>query len=93
MTTSASAATPSTTAANSPLRYASHLHHLGIGIEHAGTKVLIVTTAATVTVLATPDYRLIASHIIDSDRNYWRNQQKRPGRWPGRSVTDDATQV
>jgi hypothetical protein len=75
------------------LRYASRLHHLGIGIEHAGTNVLITVTTTTVTVLATPKYELIASHTIDPDRNYWRNQQKRPGRWPGRSVTDDATHV
>jgi hypothetical protein len=75
------------------LRYASRLHHLGIGIAHAGTKVLIIVTTANVTVLTTPDYRLIASHTIDPNRNYWRNQQKHPGRWPGRSVTDDATQV
>jgi transposase InsO family protein len=75
------------------LRYASRLHHLGIGIAHAGTKVLILVTATTVTVIAQPDNQIIASHHIDPDRNYWRNQQKRPGRWPGRSVTDDATHM
>jgi transposase InsO family protein len=75
------------------LRYASRLHHLGIGIAHAGTKVLILVTATTVTVIAQPNNQLIASHHIDPDRNYWRNQQKRPGRWPGRSVTDDATHM
>ena len=74
------------------LRYATRLHQLGIGIAHAGTKVLIIVTTANVTVLTTPDYRLIASHTIDPNRNYWRNQ-KNPGRWPGRSVTDDATQM
>jgi transposase InsO family protein len=75
------------------LRYASRLRHLGIGRDHAGTKVLILVTATTVTVLATPSHELIASHHIDPDRNYWRNQQKSPGRWPGQSVTDDPTQV
>jgi hypothetical protein len=25
------------------------------------------------------------SHTIDPDRSCWRNQQKRPGRWPGRN--------
>jgi hypothetical protein len=25
------------------------------------------------------------------DHNCWRNQQNRPGRWPGRSLTDDST--
>jgi transposase InsO family protein len=75
------------------LRYASRLHHLGIGTAHAGAKVLILVTATTVTVITQNTNRLIASHHIDPDRNYWRNQQKRPGRWPGRSVTDDATHM
>jgi hypothetical protein len=75
------------------LRHAGRPHHLGIGTAHAGTKVLIIVTTTTVTVIAQPDNQLIASHHIDPDHNYWRNQQKRPGRWPGRSVTDDATQV
>ena len=30
----------------------------------------------------------IASHTVNPDRNYWRNQQKDPGRWPGSSVTE-----
>jgi hypothetical protein len=30
---------------------------------------------------------------VDLREQLDRNQQKRPGRWPGRSVTDDATQV
>ncbi|MDA4108641.1 hypothetical protein MHOL44478_15450 [Mycobacterium holsaticum DSM 44478] len=28
-----------------------------------------------------------------ADRNYWRNQQKSPGRRPGRSASDDSTHV
>jgi hypothetical protein len=75
------------------LRHGSRPHHLGIGTAHAGTKVLVLATTTTVTVLATPNYQLIASHTIDPDHNYWRNKQKRPGRWPGKRVTDDATHV
>jgi hypothetical protein len=60
------------------LRYASRLHHLGIGIAHAGTKVLILVTTTTVTVIAQPDNQLIASHHIDPDRNYWCNQKNAP---------------
>jgi hypothetical protein len=37
-----------------------------------------------------PNQVLVGSHTIDPNRNYWHNQQKHPGRWPGRSVTDDA---
>ncbi|MDT5182901.1 MAG: hypothetical protein QOF88_7957 [Mycobacterium sp.] len=45
------------------------------------------------TVISQTTHQLIASHRIDPDHNYWRNQQKRPGRLPGRSVTDDATHM
>ena len=38
-------------------------------------------------------HHLIASHHINPDRNYWCNQQKNPGRWPGQSVTNDPTHV
>jgi len=33
-----------------------------------------------------PNQVLVGSHTIDPNRNYWHNQQKHPGRWPGRSV-------
>jgi transposase InsO family protein len=75
------------------LRHGSRLHHLGIGRHHAGTPVLILVATQTVTVISKTGHHLIASHTIDPDRNYWRNQQKHPGRWPGRTVTDDATHV
>src|SRR5215212_1952789 len=75
------------------LRHGSRLHHLGIGRNHTGTPVLILVATQTVTVISKTGHQLIASHQIDPDRNYWRNQQKNPGRWPGRSVTDDATHV
>ncbi|WP_264002443.1 integrase core domain-containing protein [Mycolicibacterium poriferae] len=75
------------------LRYGSRLHHLGIGREHAHTPVLILVATQIVTVISKTGHHLIGSHHIDPDRNYWRNQQKDPGRWPGQSVTDDATQV
>ncbi|MDY6996907.1 MAG: integrase core domain-containing protein, partial [Actinomycetota bacterium] len=75
------------------LRYGSRLHHLGIGREHAHTPVLILVATQTVTVISKTTHHLIGSHHIDPDHNYWRNQQKNPGRWPGQSVTDDATQV
>lgn len=69
------------------LRHGSRLHHLGIGRHHAGTPVLILVATHTVTVISKTGHHLIASHDINSDRNYWRNQQKNPGRWPGQSVT------
>lgn len=65
------------------LRHGSRLHHLGIGRVHAHTHVLILVTDQHVLVLRDTDHQLIASHHIEPDRNYWRNQQKNPGRWPG----------
>jgi hypothetical protein len=65
------------------LRHASRLRHLGIGRAHAGTPVLILVTTTTVTVISKTGHHVLSSHHIDADKNYWRNQNKNPGRWPG----------
>ena len=65
------------------LRHGSHLHHLGVGRPHAGTPVLILVTTTTATVISKNQHHVLSSHHIDPDRNYWRNQHKNPGRWPG----------
>lgn len=65
------------------LRHASRLHHLGIGITHAHTPVLILVTTNTVTVISKTGHHVLSSHTIDPDKSYWRNQNKNPGRWPG----------
>ena len=65
------------------LRHGSRLHHLGVGRTHAHTPVLILITPTTVTVISKTGHHLLSTHIIDPDTNYWRNQQKNPGRWPG----------
>jgi transposase InsO family protein len=65
------------------LRHASRLHHLGIGRTHAGTPVLILVATTTVTVISKTGHHVLSSHHIDPDTNYWRNEQKNPGRWPG----------
>ncbi len=65
------------------LRHGSHLHHLGIGRTHAGTPVLILVTDHTVTVISKTGHHVLSSHTIDPNKNYWRNQNKNPGRWPG----------
>jgi len=64
------------------LRRAGKLHHLGIGREHTKQPVLILVdhTTATVTHLNTGE--ILSHHHIDPDKNYWRNQNKEPGRWP-----------
>jgi transposase InsO family protein len=65
------------------LRHGSRLHHLGIGRAHAATPVLILVTTTTITVVSKNHHRVLSSHHIDPDRNYWRNQTKNPGHWPG----------
>ena len=75
------------------LRHGSRLHHRGVSRAHAHTPVLILVTTDTVTVISKTGHQLVARHHIDADRNYWPNHQKNPGRWPGKSVTHDATHV
>jgi hypothetical protein len=75
------------------LRHGSRLHHLGIGRTHAATPVLILVTATTVTVVSKTHHRVLSSHRIEPDRNYWRNQNKNPRPMAGESVTDDATHL
>ena len=65
------------------IRHAGRMHHLGIGITHAHTPVLILVAATTVTVISKTNHQFLSSHHIDPDKNYWRNQNKNPGRWPG----------
>ncbi len=65
------------------LRHGSRLHHLGIGATHAHTPVLILVTTTTVTVISKTGHHVLSSHHIDPTKNYWRNQTKNPGRWPG----------
>ncbi|ORW99284.1 hypothetical protein AWC30_16600 [Mycolicibacillus trivialis] len=60
------------------MRHASRLHHLGIGRAHAGTGVLILISATTVTVISKTGHHILASHHIDPDHNYWPNKQKNP---------------
>jgi hypothetical protein len=75
------------------LRHGSRLHHLGIGITHARTRVFILVAAHTVTLISKTGHHVLCSQHIDTNKNCWRNQHKNPGRRPGQSVTDDATQV
>jgi transposase InsO family protein len=65
------------------LRHAGHLHHLGIGRRHAHTPVLLLVDTTAVNVINPATGEHLSSHTIDTRRNYWRNTQKNPGRWPG----------
>jgi hypothetical protein len=65
------------------LRRAGRLHHLGVGTDHANTPILMLINQHTVDVIDPTSGEHLSSHTIDPDRNYWRNNQKSPGRWPG----------
>jgi transposase InsO family protein len=64
------------------LRRAGRMHHLGIGIEHARKRVLAFADDHHVTVADLTTGEVLSRHLIQPDRNYWRNQDKEPGRWP-----------
>jgi transposase InsO family protein len=65
------------------LRHAGRLHHLGVGIHHANIPALILVHPDTVDVINPATGELLSRHNIDPAHNYWRDTQKRPGRWPG----------
>lgn len=67
------------------LRRAGRMHHLGIGIEHRRKRIIALVDETTVTVIHLDTGEIIATNTINPDRNYWRNDKKEPGRWPGSS--------
>ena len=69
------------------IRRAGRMHHLGVGSAHRGKEILAITDPATVTVIELRTGAVLSAHDIDPARDYWRNKQRSPGRWPGPSVT------
>ena len=65
------------------LRHAGRMHHLGIGVEHRGKRILALIDESAVTIVHLNTGEIIATNTIKADRNYWRNETKEPGRWPG----------
>ncbi len=64
-------------------RRAGRMHHLGVGYAHARTRVLAIADDTTVTVIQLETGEILSTHDIDPTKNYWRNTQRAPGRWPG----------
>ena len=64
------------------MRRAGRMHHLGIGYAHHGTRVLAIADDTTITVIALETGEILSTHDIDPAKQYWRNTQKAPGRWP-----------
>jgi transposase InsO family protein len=64
------------------LRRAGRMHHLGIGTTHARKRVLALADDNHITVIELETGEVLSTHKIETNRAYWRNQNKKPGRWP-----------
>jgi hypothetical protein len=68
------------------IRRAGRMHHRGIGAAHRGKEILAITDMTGVTVIELRTGEVLSVHDIDPARDYWRNKQRSPGRWPGLPV-------
>jgi hypothetical protein len=66
-------------------RRAGRMHHLGVGASNSQRRVLAIADHTSVTVIDLLTGEVLSTHAIDPNRSYWRNQQRRPGRWPRRN--------
>ena len=64
------------------LRRAGRMHHLGVGTTHARKRVLALADDTHISVIELDTGEILSTHLIEPDRAYWRNQNKKPGRWP-----------
>jgi transposase InsO family protein len=64
------------------LRRAGKMHHLGIGTAHARKRVLAIADDTQVTVTDLTTGEVLATHRVQPDKTYWRNENREPGRWP-----------
>jgi transposase InsO family protein len=67
------------------IRRAGRMHHLHAGVEHAHKRVLVFADDHQVTVAELTTGEVLSTHLIEPNKAYWRNQDKKPGRWPGSS--------
>ena len=65
------------------LRRAGRMHHLHAGIEHARKRVLAFADDHHVTITELTTGEVLSTHLIEPEKTYWRNKNKKPGRWPG----------
>ena len=59
------------------------LGRLGVGRHHAHKNVLILIDEHQATVTDHTTGEILGTYNIEPNKNYWRNQTKKPGRWPG----------
>jgi hypothetical protein len=56
---------------------------LGIGAaQHARKPVLTLADDPHITVIELETGEVLSTHQIEPNKTYWRNQNKKPGRWP-----------
>jgi transposase InsO family protein len=65
------------------LRRAGRMHHLHTGIANARKRVLALADDHQVLVTDLATGEVLGRHLIHPDKTYWRNQNNKPGRWPG----------
>ncbi|TAJ46709.1 MAG: IS481 family transposase [Herbiconiux sp.] len=67
------------------IRRAGKMHHLGIGRAHTTEPVMILIDENTATVTHLTTGEILSNHLIEPEKSYWRDHNKKPGRWPGPS--------
>jgi transposase InsO family protein len=67
------------------LRRAGRMHHLGTGISNARKRVLALADDHQVLITDLTTGEILSRHLIEPTKTYWRNQNKKPGRWPSPS--------
>jgi integrase-like protein len=67
------------------MRRAGRMHHLAVGIEHARKRVLAFADDHQITVADLTTAEVLSTHQIEPHKTYWRNQMRKPGRWPSPS--------
>ena len=67
------------------IRRAGRMHHLHAGVEHARKRVLAFADDDRVTIAELVTGEVLSTHLIEPNKAYWRNQNKKPGRWPNSS--------
>jgi hypothetical protein len=70
------------------IRRAGRMHHLGVGAAHARKRVLAFADDRQITVADLATGEILSTHLIDPNENYWRNQEREPGRWPSSQKRD-----
>ena len=70
------------TKGNMTLRRAGRMHHLGVGTTHARKRVLALADDTTSPSPNSTPAKSSPPTSSSPTRAYWRNQHKKPGRWP-----------